>query len=99
MKIKGKGQNPIEQLLPQVQEKEEGEKTPAKSLEVDRDDATRVELSHMSRLKRLVEQLPEVDSNRVEQLKKQVQAGTYSYDSRRAAEKILEESLFLQDIL
>lgn len=45
----------------------------------------------ISELKSLLEQLPEIRTDRVEEIKKAVDTGSYNIDSLKVAEKILQE--------
>jgi negative regulator of flagellin synthesis FlgM len=45
----------------------------------------------INELKRLINDLPDMRSDRVDALKKAIDAGNYNIDSRKIAEKILEE--------
>lgn len=45
----------------------------------------------ISELKSLIERLPEIRTDRVEELKKAVDTGSYNIDSMKVAERILQE--------
>lgn len=45
----------------------------------------------ISKLKSLIEQLPEIRADKVEAIKKAIESGTYTIDPLKIAEKILEE--------
>lgn len=45
----------------------------------------------INELKGLIEQLPEIRTDRIEELKKAIDAGDYNIDSLKVAEKVLEE--------
>ena len=52
----------------------------------------RVEISALAReLKQLVNQLPEVRVEKVESVRKEIESGQYAIDSRKIAEKLIDE--------
>ncbi len=98
--MKIEGHNPIDgkDLYNKVQElkkNQEAEKQ-ANAQKADNDkDKDKISLSgeakEISELKSLIEQLPEIRTDKVEELKKAIDAGSYNIDSLKVAEKILEE--------
>jgi negative regulator of flagellin synthesis FlgM len=57
----------------------------------------RVELSEQAKTiqaaHRLIQQIPEVDEEKVARIKEQIASGTYRVDSQKTAEKILADAL------
>jgi negative regulator of flagellin synthesis FlgM len=49
------------------------------------------EAKEINELKRLMSDLPEMRSDRIDALKKAIEAGNYNIDANKIAEKILEE--------
>ncbi len=49
------------------------------------------EAKEVSRLKALIDQLPDVRTEKIDALKKAIESGSYTVDSLKLAEKILEE--------
>lgn len=49
------------------------------------------EAQDISKFKSLIEHIPEIRADKVEAIKKAIESGTYTIDSLKIAEKILEE--------
>jgi negative regulator of flagellin synthesis FlgM len=96
--MKIQGNNPIEgkDLYNKVKELKKNEDIEKKQ-DAQKTDANEDKISLSGRakeigdLKSLIEQLPEIRSDKVEDIKKAVDAGTYNIDSLKVAAKILEE--------
>lgn len=95
-RIVGIGSKQVEQLVSnKIQKREDREK--AERSEVRTASGERVSLSEMARdvaaAKSKVELIPDVRTDRVEQLKAAIANGTYRVDGRAVAEKLLRETL------
>ena len=92
------GQNPIEgkDLYNKVQDlnkkQEAVDKDGAEKTSINKDKITLSEQAKgINELKALIEKLPDIRNDKVEQIKKAIDAGDYNIDSLKVAEKILEE--------
>lgn len=92
------GNNPIEakDLYGNIQDIKKNQETEKKAdTEKTEGSADRISLSgrarEISELKGMIEALPEIRTNKVEDIKKAVDAGSYNIDSLKVAEKILQE--------
>ena len=96
--MKIQGNNPIEgkDLYGKVNDlnkkEQAGKISDTESTSVERD---RISLSgkaqEINELKKLINDLPDIRTDKVEQLKKAIDTGSYNIDSYKVAEKILEE--------
>ncbi|MBI4682649.1 MAG: flagellar biosynthesis anti-sigma factor FlgM [Nitrospirae bacterium] len=92
------GNNPIDgkDLYNKVQDLNKNQE-PVKKDNVEKADIDQDKISlsgkamEIRELKDLIEQLPDIRKDKVEQIKKAVDAGNYNIDSLKVAERILEE--------
>ncbi|MEW6599410.1 MAG: flagellar biosynthesis anti-sigma factor FlgM [Nitrospirota bacterium] len=97
--MKIQGNNPLDgnELYGKVQELKKNQDAEKKDGVQKSDSRDKISLSgrskEISELMGLIEKLPEVRMDRVEELKKAIDAGNYNFDSYKVAEKILEEEL------
>ena len=96
--MKIQGNNPIDakELFNKIQElnkNQEAEKNEgAQKTDSNKDKITLSgKAKDISELMGLIEQLPDIRTDKVEELKKAIDTGYYNFDSLKVAEKILEE--------
>jgi len=92
------GNNPIEgkDLYGKVNDLNKKETTgKSNDIEKGRSENDKISLSgkayEFNELKKIINALPDMRTDRVEELKKVIEAGSYTVDSLKVAEKILEE--------
>jgi len=97
-KMKIQGNNPLDgkELYGKIQElnkSQEGEKKEgAQKAEINKDIISLSGRSkEISELMGLIEKLPDIRMDKVEELKKAIDAGNYNFNTLKVAEKILEE--------
>jgi negative regulator of flagellin synthesis FlgM len=100
MNMKIDGNNPIEgkKLFNKVQDLNKNQdlekKENAQKTESDRDKVSLSEKAkEINELKALIDGIPEIRSDKVDAIKKAIDAGTYNFDSQKIAQKILEEEI------
>lgn len=96
--MKINGNNPIEgkDLYNKIQDLNKNREAEKKNdTQKTGSDNDRISLSgkakEISELKQLIDQLPDIRRDKVEEIKKAIDAGNYTMDSLKVAEKILEE--------
>ncbi|RJQ13383.1 MAG: flagellar biosynthesis anti-sigma factor FlgM [Nitrospiraceae bacterium] len=96
MRIDGNGPVDRKDVFNKIQEaggSQEAEKK--KGIEKQDEKSDRISLSgkakEISELRALIDQLPEVRTDKVEAVKQAIDAGTYNIDPRKIAQKMLEE--------
>lgn len=92
------GNNPIEGKDPNnkvkdITKRQDTEKKDNANKSDDRNDKISVsgKAKEINELKRLINELPEIRTDRIEALKKAIESGNYNIDSQKIAEKLLEE--------
>ncbi len=95
MKIEGNSQISGKDLLNRVNDPGKNQEAEKKADTQDTGTKDKISLSGKTReideLKALIRDLPDIRTDRVEDIKKAVDAGSYNIDSLKVAEKILEE--------
>jgi negative regulator of flagellin synthesis FlgM len=92
------GNNPVDNkdLYNKVQEITENNKSDKKQ-DVQKPDAEKDKISlsgqskEISELKAAIDELPDIRTDKVDSIKKAIDTGNYNIDSKKVAEKILEE--------
>ena len=97
MKIEGSRPPENQEVLLKAQKSGKQEATPVNSESPQRiSQSDQVHLSgkakELDALKKIIQQMPEIRTDKVEALKKAIQEGTYQVDSFQVAGKILEET-------
>jgi len=97
MKIDGSGPIDDRRQLGNVQDpknRDIGKKGDAQKTENDRDKVSLSEKAkEISALKGLIGQIPDIRRDKVEDVKRAIDTGTYNFDSLKIAQKIIEEEL------
>jgi negative regulator of flagellin synthesis FlgM len=92
------GNNPVDKkdLYSKAQEVTENKKTDKKQ-DVQKPDVEKDKISlsgqskEISELKAAIDELPDIRTDKVDSIKKAIDSGNYNVDSKKIAEKILEE--------
>jgi negative regulator of flagellin synthesis FlgM len=96
--MKISGNNPVEnsELYGKIQELKKNQEAERKDeSQSSGNQKDKISLSgraqEINELKGIIENLPDIRTDKVEEIKKAIDSGTYNFDSMKVAEKILEE--------
>ena len=96
MKVGGRGPYESQEVLLRTQKpgkQETAQKASESPQSINKNDLVQIsgKAKELEELKQIINQMPEIRTEKVEALKKEIQEGTYKVDSLKIAGKILEE--------